>query len=561
MASIRERQRGNRGAWAAFVVALVMCLTNAIEPLTVDDVCHHYYAAQVAAAPLRPFDFEVLWHQKPVPAWDVMVAPVQSYWWAPAIALFGESPVAWKLWFFPLHWLFCASLLACLQRFVPRQAALAMAAIALGPTVLPGINLMLELPMLAFAFAGTALLLRAFEQRGERFALLAGLALGLALQTKYSAMAFAPTWLLLGFLRSRRRETLTALSAAAATALTIEGLLALSHDGSSYFLRQLTTTQTRDWAHLVRGMLLHTGLLAMPAALVGLAALGAPRWLRGLLLVGYGTGHTIIAGVPDADGRGLIDGAADSIAYLAMATLTWLSLLAIFARLGWSAVCAQRRGRFGAAAATRAFLCLWFGAEIAMSFLMSPFPAARRTLMVVAVATIAAAYLAACTRQLRLLREGALGAVLLGLAYQGIDVLESRAPVAAAAEAQRFARQVAPGAGVWFSGGWGFEFHAPRHGMAPLLRGQSRVKKGDLVCVGSIDGSEEPWFEWHPDLERIGEVAAGDAVPLSLQLGYYCGRRPLDGQVGPRFVVWIYRARRDLGAGAFVTKVNPWRDH
>jgi hypothetical protein len=545
----------------ALLVALVMNLVNLFEPLTVDDVCHHYYAAQVARAPLQPFEFDVVWHQKPEAAWNVMVAPVNSYYWAPAIALFGDAPVAWKAWYLPLQWLFCYALLCLLQRLVRRHAVALLATIALGPAVLPGVNLMLEVPMLAFAFAGFAVLLRSFERRHLGLAALAGLLFGLAFQTKYSAMGFFAPWCLSGLVFRRWRELALGLAVAVSTALAIEGLVAWSHGGGSYFMRQLEITQRRDWAHLLRGLFLHVGLLGLPASLLGLRALGLRQsaWWGAVAI--YVLGHLLIALYPDRDERSIADGAVDSIAYVVMATLTWSVLAGLVFRLGRSVLVGVRQRRFGRGAAVRTLLVGWLLAEIVSSLVVSPFPAARRALLVVAAFTVVAGWLAVRRlRPPRAVRLVAIGAVLMGLVYQAVDCLEGRACVLAAERTMAYARDHAPGANVFFTGGWGFEFYAPRAGMQPLLQGATALQKGDLIAIGSIDGAEEPWFEWSGQIERVCELGVGDPVPLSLLFHYYSGRRPLDGQVGDRFVVWIYRAVESFHSSELKPRANPWRD-
>ncbi len=541
-----------------------MSLSNLFEPLTVDDVCHQYYAAQVAKQPLAPFEFEIDWHQKPVAAWDVMVAPVTSYWWAPAIALFGESPVAWKAWFLPTQWLFCFALLCLFHRLLrrPWPAIALTAAVALGPAVLPGINLMLEVPLLGLAFASVAVLLRACDRRSVTSALAAGLLLGLAFQTKYSAMGFFAPWLMIGVLRSAWRELLVGLATAVATALAIEGLVSWSHGGGSYFLRQLELTQLRDWRHLGKGMLAQVGVLGLPAALLMLHGLGLPRWCGRLLLCVHVLAWGVVGWVPDIDTRRISDLVLDSVAFLVTTATTWGVFAVAFGRLAWSSLVRLRQRRLGRALAVRVFLLGWFVAEIASSLVVSPFPAARRVLLVTVAATAAGAWMATRRRDgAAVLCSTAALSVVLGLALQGIDCLEGRACVVATDEAAAFARENDPKAKVWFTGGWGFEYYAPAAGMQPLARGRAQVQKGDWIMIGSIDGAEEPWFEWNGKINLVHEIGVGDLVPWSVLFGYYSGRRPIEGQLGPRFVVWVYQAIESFHVDALRARVNPWRDH
>ncbi|MCC7398726.1 MAG: hypothetical protein IT455_16785 [Planctomycetes bacterium] len=548
----------------ALWVALAMNLLNLFEPLTVDDVCHHYYAAQVAAAPLDPYGFDLVWHQKPAPAWDVMVAPVHSYYWAPAIRLFGDSPVAWHLWFLPVHWLFCHGLLLLLRRFARPHAAPLLAAIALGPNVLPGVNLMLEVPMLALAFASLNVLLRAFDQKSLGLAVGAGCLFGLAFQTKYSAMGFFAPWVLFGIWRARPRELLVGLAAAACTALGIEGLIALSHGSGSYFLRCLELTQRRDWHHLSRGLLLHVAVLGMPAALLALRGFG----LRGITVVlvaaVYAFGYVGIAMVRDDDDRSAMEGAIDSLGYLAMAAVTWGTAAWLLLRLSWRGLRRLlRRGSWrGLPAAMRGglFLAAWFACELVSSLVVSPFPAARRVLMITVAFTIAAGWLCARRRGTSTtVRNVAIASVLLGIGYQAIDFIEGRAWVSAATGTVDYARRLDPQAKVFFTGGWGFEFYAPRAGMAPLLRDVTTVQRGDFIAVGSIDGDELPWFEWSGKMEKVDELAFGtDGLPLSVQQNYYSGRRPLDNQATARFFVFVFRAVESFSTRELVARPNEW---
>lgn len=554
--------------WFALVLALAMNLLNLFEPLTVDDVCHSLYAVQVAKAPLQPFEFEIDWHQKPVAAWDVMVAPVTSYYWAPAMALFGDNPVAWKAWFLPLQWLFCYSVLVLLRRVVRRHAGALTVAVGLGATVLPGLNMMLEVPMLAWAFASLAVLLRAFDRRSLAVAAAAGVLLGLALQTKYSAMGFFGPWLLFGLVRGTWRELVVGVATALALAGGIEWLVSCSHGGGSYFMRQLELTQLRDWKHLLRGMVLHVGVLGMPTALLAAWAMRLPSWIQWSAQLIYLAGYVVIALVPNRDALAVRDLAPDSIANGGMAVLTWSLLGLLFWRITWSLPKRLRARPIGRVVRMRCLLLGWFLMEIGASLLVSPFPAARRTLLIVFAFSLAAAWLAVRRRGGgRAVRWFAVGSAVLGVCYQGVDCLDSAAVASAAKRAAEYVRGLLPDARMHFTGGWGFEYYAPRQGMTPMCRGRTQVQRGDFIVVGSTDGAEQPWFDWHAPvwLQRVDqnphEISIGDAVPFSLLLNYYSGRRPLEGQSGARFVVWVYRVLESFHASELTPVVNPWRDH
>lgn len=550
-----DRSGTRASPWVAFVIALVMNLTNLWEPLAVDDVCHQYYAEQVSKDPLHPFEFDLVWHQKPVPAWDVMVAPVNSYYWAPAILLFGGaadgSTVGWKLWYLPVQFLFCWSLLLLLRRVAPRQAHALLAMLALGPAVLPGLNLMLEVPVLSLGFTSLVLLLRACDRQSLLPAALGGLVFGLAFQTKYSAMGFFGPWLLVAVFRGGWRQFAVGLACAVAVALGIEGLVSLSHGGGSYFLRQLELTQIRDWVHNVRGMYSQVGMLAAPVAFLALTVLGAPSWTRQVFLLLFATALVVVAMVHKQ--RSLLEGAPDAIAYLILATATWsviVRVLYVLVRRALRQVCA--RGCRPSSLWSLGLAC-WVPGEVLASFVVSPFPAARRSMLVVIAFTFAVGWLMARRRGgTGAFRRVVVASVVLGFCYQGVDLLEGRAVTRVATEAVALVRAHAgPGAepNIYFSGGWAFEFYAPRAGMKPFLRGVVEAKPGDYVVLGSIDGGEKPWFdldspEWKDRVEDVGlPIEIGDFVPFSMQFNYYSGRRPIDGQRGARYHGWVYRVK------------------
>lgn len=533
----------------ALLVAFLMNMANLLEPVTVDDVCHHYYAEQVSRDPLQPYEFESIWHQKPVDAWTIMVAPVHSYYWAPGIWLFGDSVLGWHLWFLPVQWLFCFSLLLLLRRWLRRGADSVMAILALGPAVLPGLNLMLEVPMLALGLSSLVALQRSFDRRSLGWAAFAGILWGVAFQTKYSAMAFFPPWFLLAFFRCRWREWLLGGCAAGATVLGIEALMSWSHEeGGSYFLQQLSFAQVRVWSHLWKGMFQHVGILGIPAALLAMIGFGAGRKLLWSAVAFYAVGVLLVGLFPDDGDLTLADGAIDSIAYVSMAGLSWLLLTAMLIGFLHAGLSGLRGWRVTGSRAMRLFLVAWCVCEIISSFVVSPFPAARRVLMVVVAFTASAGWFAVRRAgHEALLRGVVVVAVLLGAFVQGLDYLEGRAWVNASHGAVAYARQEYPHATLYFTGGWGFEFYAPRAGMAPLLEGRTQLLEGDLIAVAAIDHGEEPWFEPDPRIEEVKLLSFGnDGIPWSTQFSYYSGQRPFDGQIGPRFYVRILRAKKPL---------------
>src|SRR5947209_2326907 len=95
----RPRKWGN--LLPLLLLVVLHTLLASLKPIHIDDAANYYYAKQIAAHPLDPFGFEILWYESPEPANHVLTPPVMVYWWALGIKLFGDQPILWKLWLLP----------------------------------------------------------------------------------------------------------------------------------------------------------------------------------------------------------------------------------------------------------------------------------------------------------------------------------------------------------------------------------------------------------------------------------------------------------------------------
>jgi hypothetical protein len=239
----------------------------------------------------------------------------------------------------------------------------------------------------------------------------------------------------------------------------------------------------------------------------------------------------------------------DTLTFLVMGAVVWGVALALAWRVGRGPLWGLGAGRFAQSARMRTFLVGWLVTEIAAALVLSPFSAARRVIGVVVALTALAGYAAARTRtrgRIAFVRGAAAGGVALGLVFQVVDQCEAVASRAAVREARRWIQVRAPGAQVWFSGIFGFEFYAQQSGMKPLLLGISRPEPGDWLVLADMKwlppALKTFWLRRDPEALKLEvEQASGDPVPLTTMNCYYKGRRPLEHQAGPRVVTRIYR--------------------
>jgi hypothetical protein len=191
------------------------------------------------------------------------------------------------------------------------------------------------------------------------------------------------------------------------------------------------------------------------------------------------------------------------------------------------------------------FLVLWLGLEVAGYFALTPFPAVRRVMGIIVVATLLTGRLASRTCPTpagRALLRGVAGAgIALGLVFLGVDILDAYAEKHAAEEAVRLIRERGGGGTVWYVGHWGFQYYAERCGMVPVVPNQSYFSEGDWLVLPEplIDQQE---FVVDPDRTRTAFcVIIADAVPLRTVMGYYGGTTPLGPAEGKRLTVEVRR--------------------
>jgi hypothetical protein len=448
------------------LLSALLCLANVAKPLVVDDTAYFTYAAQIAEHPLDPYGFTIFWYQRPQPAFEVLAPPVFCYWWALGIRLFGNSPVLWKLWLWPWCVLFAAAVVELCRRCA-RPVAGAMAWFIVGsPTVLPALNLMLDVPAEALSLAAVALFLRARAHGQWPAAFLVGILTAAAMQTKYTALIIPAVLLAAAWATPRRRrrrafqQALIAVVVAAALFCTCEWFVARKYGASHFLLHAARLSE--PWT---RKLLLYWPLIGIlggvgaPLIVLGLAAFRVPRFALRLVI-------------------GLI--AASWIAFGALPariTLGWIGALALAAMLVAALRSRDRRGRF---------LAVWWLLELSGYFLLSPWPAVRRLIGICVVGALVLAHRLGPTPDIEA-RRRVLFAVALsvgsGVLFQVIDTSDAAAERSAVKEVARLIQSHDANAQVWYTGHLGMKFYADRAGWRPVVPGESRLPAGSWLVI------------------------------------------------------------------------------
>jgi hypothetical protein len=541
-------------------LACGLTLLNTVKPLHVDDATFYFNAAQIAAHPLDPYGYTMMFFNDPVPAMTVLAPPGLPAWWAAAIRLFGPRPWLWKLWLFPFALLFVGANAALLRRFAAPLAAPLLMFLVLSPVFLPSLNLMLDIPAQALTLTALVLFFRACDRGSLALALIAGVTAGLAMQTKYTALLAPVVMLLYAWLHRRLGLGFCAAVTAGVIFSAWELALVLRY-GQSHFYFQVTQgfPGAPPKVILAGALCLLLGGAIPTLLLFALTVLRAPRWLFLLACVLTALAYGLLAwpdsALPPGTGvlRDVLPGVLGALALLSLAAAAWR--LVRPARTGGFLSSGDPGGR------DVWFLVLWLALEVVGYVAISPFPAVRRIMGVTVVATLLLGRLAIESpwepRQRKVLRGLIVATALLGCVFVAVDYLEARAEQQAAYEAVRRIRQEHPRDAIWYVGYWGFQFYAEEAGMkqaVPLHPPDdlppSHFHQGDWLVMPDASVVQQALDLGSESLELRDEVVVDDGVPLSTLPWYYASAPPMRHHHGPRIVVRLFRVTRDVVPGS-----------
>jgi hypothetical protein len=513
-----------------FLLALVatgIALFALIKPVHIDDTVVLHVAANILRDPLRPFAGEFFWLEEPQPLAKVTTnPPLVSYWLAPWIALAGYREWVLHLSFAP----FVALLMWGMHRLATRWlgaewAWWAVGWLMLSPAVLPGMNLMRDVPALALLVGGLACWVEGVERRGARWLAAGALLVGLAGLAKYTALI----GVLLVALYTLQRRAYGALGWLTLALVPIAGWSALNlwADGEVHlvYLWQERRGSAPLGAKLLPGVvglgastLLWLGvrrrfkaalgdgwrwkvaLLALAAAgVVGwyhLQFAGQPMYLQSLLWLVAGV---IVLGL--AVGVGWFKGSPPSIRFPPLREGNRAGV-----RRERGSPCERGNHKEGVSTSQHItlFLRLWLLIALAAAVWGVPFQAMRHLLYALPPLILILTPWVGRNAPL-LIAQGVLCLAVIAADYD-YAVCYKRG---AAAYAEQFA-----GERVWYAGSWGWMFYAEQHGFRKLLPDGKGLQRGDIVIIPErvYKGKMPP--DLHKHLILLDETPCYPLMPL-----------------------------------------------
>jgi hypothetical protein len=532
------------------LAAVALTVLNAAKPAVVDDTAYLLFARHLSEKPLDPYGWQLFWYDAPRPAMQILLPPVLPYWLAAGIRLFGEHLFLLKLWLFPFAWLLCRSVAALLVRFGAGAERPLFLVFVTSPAVLPLFNVMLDIPALALGAAALAVFLSGIDSGQLGRCALAGLLVGLAMQTKYSMLVTPVVMAGYAAVVGRSWRAAAGLGLAGVAALAVFGgwelYLVRSHD-ESHFQHQLALATEEDGGGLdgkltlAKWLLVQFGGLACGLSLVAGRAAGWPGWVRA---AGAGFVVALLTMVSVLPYRWTVVSDKFDAAFVGFLTCGASALLTfglvaarLVRRLGW------RRDTV--------FLLAWVAVEVVGMLGMTPFPAARRLVGVCLAFTVLVAH-ASVGLQIAPARWAVAFAVAVGGFFTAVDCWDAYPEKVLADDAALVVRPAA-GETVWYTGHWGFQYYVERHGMTPI-EPTTVFRAGDWLVLPVLPDDGEFYRPNPPDpnwpkpgmaMEPVAVLTWDDWLSAQTLPSLYGGAIPVRGRNHPRLTVAVYRLTAD----------------
>ena len=538
------------------LVACVLTVLNAVKPVHMDDNVYIAYGVEFIAHPLNPYDFN-FGSPNFISANQLLVPPVLPYYLGTGIALLGDNPILFKLWLFPFALLLSGSFYYLFKRFAPGYETNLLWFTVLSPAILPGFNCMLEIPVLALGLTALVLAFESIEKSSISLTILSGLILGLAIETKYTALITLATIFWLYLINRRIFQGIAVVFVALLVFISWEVFIHFSQ-GQSHFIIHLGQRKSnfiRRCLHLILPLLTQVGGIASVIALMGLLACKvAPRIIiitAALIFLGFAS----LALIP-ADFLTLKDSQSgrtwitlSTVIYGLMAILVWGTLGTVVFKLLVTNLTIDNQHHLIDERKLDWFLCTWLMLELMGYFALSPFPAVRRVIGITLVFTFLTARLLSKTQALKESSQHLIQLIIcfgisLGVLFYSVDYLDAQASKKIAHDIKHREWGLTKDNTHWHLTWWGLSYYADKQGLKQLAINQTIPNKGDIISVHNIEELVKD-LKMHKelDLELLETVNVGDGFPLRTTSNYYSGRTPMEHNQGPRVSILVYKVR------------------
>jgi hypothetical protein len=496
------------------IVILTLGLFALLKPVHIDDTVVLHVARNILNDPLHPFAGEFFWLEEPQPLAKVTTnPPLVSYWLAPFIAMGGYREWLLHLAFAPFIVLLIWGMYRLTARFVGQEWAWwGVGWVLLSPAVLPGMNLMRDVPAFALFVGGLACWVEGLA-RGDRRYLAAGALLGgLSGLAKYTALFWIPLALVYT-LQQRAWRSLgwLALSLLPIALWSAMNVWAVGEVHLLYLWQERRGSAPWETKFLPGVVGLGASLLLVWGVLPRWRSVMGAGWAWKTALIVLACGGLMYWHITLFEGRpvygqtlfwlasgGLLLGAAILICPHPPAPLSHS------VGEGGNGSPLPRVGEGLGVRAQKIFLRLWLLLALITAVWGVPFQGMRHLLY--ALPPLVLLLLPAVGKRPHLLLlQGALSLAVIAADYD-YAVRYRRT-------AHHFAELFA-GERVWYAGSWGWMFYAEQQGFRKLLPDGAGLQRGDVILVPQrvYKGKMPPDFERNTTL--VDERVCAPLLPL-----------------------------------------------
>lgn len=512
--------RNHRISLIAIVLAATLPFIN--KAFHIDDVLYLRVAEQILRTPWDPYgrtvDEYILWDAKdgqPATLFDTdFNPPLWKYVLAAAIATLGREE--WKLHLVSMAFVAMSAWgLYLLSHRLTGRPIWCVVMIILSPFFLPGQNLMLEVPVLAFISWGSYFQWRSWDKGTAFDSLIAGLLIGLAILTKYTIGLFLPLFVLGSVLAMIQRKENASWKSFLFLIPSV-ALLGIWCAHNLYFYGQMHLTshgvgfKPEEWPARALVVFRIVGAVSLlgPVWWVSLWKRGASARIGLFVIFALSIGLGMIdlevmKSIYSKQGKSLapiLQGHALVFTFLGGATVLsvgWSSCLSLLKdRQNWWRSFDDRQ------------LELWMIALFAFNVCSVPFNAVRHLLVFFLAMTWLTGRVADRGSMKILPIVLAVGSILLAYTLAAGDYayaeMNRQIPETRIRADRLHASQ------VWYSGTWGFKYYAEREGAKPYFPGIERYNMGrpiagDRVYLPKLQN-------WAPVMETIPSAQVIDII-------------------------------------------------
>lgn len=532
-------------SWRESVLATTIVLLATVpfltKPFHIDDPADLQYVRQILRHPLDSYGFEVDWDEGPRPAFRNYHPPLKYYYQAIVLAALPLSEFTLHASYIPFVALTAWAILRIARRFRCPPIVL-LALWSLGPGYLPGQNAMLDVPAVALGITATALFIEAVDKDRMARLAFAGVVLGAALLTKYSAAIYLPVWV--GYLAARGRARHWFSLAAPLVLFALWCGWSAWRYGEVHpriLIERVPGHETS--AALVQRLMPAAVFLggSMPAAFLLLWARG---W-RGKVVPTLAGLATLIAALMATPVRKIVGGSTmlSSINFIWWCALAMTGFGVVLCSV-WSAWIGcwrrspDRPGENASRVGDEPFLAWWFLVALVLGVAASPFLAMRRVIE------------AGLPGWMLLLRRHSSGsgssrvAIAVGVAANCVlGFLVASADAEFARVYPRFATDLAEmtranPSRVWCHGYWGWSYYAPAAGLPHYVLGGNAPPLGGLLVIPEeVAKPASLPDDLRHGLVRVHEETRYGKIPIRL-MSYQAGAGYYSSSWGPLPYAW-----------------------